>query len=61
MTAFEAARLVELLSFTRSVRLSAGVPEEDVTAAWDQGVLTVRAPIGTAEKASRTIEITRGA
>ncbi|WP_331744020.1 Hsp20/alpha crystallin family protein [Kitasatospora sp. NBC_01300] len=47
-------------SFTRSVRLPAGVREEDVTAAYDQGVLTVRAPIGATEKPARTIEITRG-
>ncbi|WBP84514.1 Hsp20/alpha crystallin family protein [Kitasatospora cathayae] len=47
-------------SFTRSVRLPAGVREEDVTAAYDQGVLTVRAPIGEAKKPARTIEITRG-
>ncbi|MBO1414086.1 Hsp20/alpha crystallin family protein [Streptomyces sp. FH025] len=47
-------------SFTRSVRLPAGVREEDVTAAYDQGVLTVRAPIGETRKPARTIEITRG-
>ncbi|MGW7447083.1 Hsp20/alpha crystallin family protein [Kitasatospora sp. NPDC054795] len=47
-------------SFTRSVRLPAGVREEDVTAVYDKGVLTVRAPIGETRKPTRTIEITRG-
>ncbi|MEU4302145.1 Hsp20/alpha crystallin family protein [Kitasatospora aureofaciens] len=47
-------------SFTRSVRLPAGVREEDVTAAYAQGVLTVRAPIGETEKPARKIEITHG-
>ncbi|MFI8454647.1 Hsp20/alpha crystallin family protein [Kitasatospora sp. NPDC085464] len=46
-------------SFTRSVRLPAGVREADVTATYDQGVLTVRAPIGEAKKPARTIEISR--
>ncbi|MFJ9846664.1 Hsp20/alpha crystallin family protein [Kitasatospora sp. NPDC101155] len=47
-------------SFTRNVRLPAGVREEDVTAAYDQGVLTVRAPIGETKKPARKVEITRG-
>ncbi|MQS17158.1 Hsp20/alpha crystallin family protein [Streptomyces kaniharaensis] len=47
-------------SFTRSVRLPAGVREEEVTAVYDQGVLTVRAPIGEAGKPARKVEITRG-
>ncbi|MGW2248730.1 Hsp20/alpha crystallin family protein [Kitasatospora sp. NPDC001660] len=47
-------------SFTRSVRLPAGVREEDVTAAYDQGVLTVRAPIGEEKKTARKIQITQG-
>ncbi|MEU8925361.1 Hsp20/alpha crystallin family protein [Kitasatospora sp. NPDC048545] len=47
-------------AFTRSVRLPAGVRDEDVTASYDQGVLTVRAPVGEATKPARKIEINRG-
>jgi HSP20 family molecular chaperone IbpA len=35
-------------SFTRSVRLPAGVSEKDVSATYDKGVLTVKAPMPVA-------------
>ncbi|MEU8515072.1 Hsp20/alpha crystallin family protein [Kitasatospora sp. NPDC048722] len=47
-------------SFTRSIRLPEGVNEEDISATYDKGVLTVKAPIGAVEKAARKIEITGG-
>ncbi|MFB7616804.1 Hsp20 family protein [Kitasatospora sp. NPDC056181] len=44
----------------RLVRLPAGVREEDVTAGYDKGVLTVRAPIGETRRTTRKIDISRG-
>ncbi|GAA2265013.1 Hsp20/alpha crystallin family protein [Kitasatospora cystarginea] len=46
-------------SFTRSVRLPEGVQEQGITASYDKGVLTVKAPIGPIEKPSRRIAISR--
>ncbi|MEU6970824.1 Hsp20/alpha crystallin family protein [Kitasatospora aureofaciens] len=47
-------------SFTRSVRLPEGCEEGDITAAYDKGVLTVKAPLPTAEKKPpHRVEITR--
>ncbi|MCX5208227.1 HSP20 family small heat-shock protein [Kitasatospora sp. NBC_00240] len=47
-------------SFTRSVRLPEGVQEQDITATFDKGVLTVKAPMGEVEKQARRIEIAGG-
>lgn len=47
-------------SFTRSIRLPAGVNEQGVTATYDNGVLTVKAPLVEVEKQARRIEIARG-
>jgi HSP20 family molecular chaperone IbpA len=44
-------------SFTRSVRLPAGVREQDITANYEHGVLTVKAPVGTEEKPAHRITI----
>ncbi|MGW3042866.1 Hsp20/alpha crystallin family protein [Kitasatospora sp. NPDC001159] len=48
-------------SFTRSIRLPEGCEEGDITAGYDKGVLTVKAPLLKAEmKQPRRIEITGG-
>lgn len=48
-------------SFTRSVRLPAGSSEEDITASYHDGVLTVRAPLPReSAKVKRHIEVARG-
>jgi HSP20 family protein len=46
-------------SFTRSVRLPAGVKEDEIAASYDKGVLTVTAPIGKPEESGKKIEIKR--
>ncbi|WP_431676748.1 Hsp20/alpha crystallin family protein [Kitasatospora sp. KL5] len=47
-------------SFTRTVQLPAGASETEVTAGYEHGVLTVRAPIAAqSDKPARKIEITR--
>ncbi|MFJ1791628.1 Hsp20 family protein [Kitasatospora griseola] len=46
---------------TRSIRLPEGVKEQEVAASYDNGVLTVKAPIGEVEKQRRRIEIDSGA
>ncbi|MBB0245567.1 Hsp20 family protein [Streptomyces alkaliphilus] len=48
-------------SLTRAVQLPRGVIEDRITAEYDKGVLTVRAPIEGAERPSgRRVEVTRG-
>ncbi|MFD8705120.1 Hsp20/alpha crystallin family protein [Kitasatospora sp. NPDC059648] len=48
-------------SFTRSIRLPEGCDEGDITARYDKGVLTVKAPMAAVEqKQPRRVEITRG-
>jgi HSP20 family protein len=46
-------------SLTRSVQLPSGVNEDEIKASYDNGVLTVTAPIGAAEESGKKIEITR--
>jgi HSP20 family molecular chaperone IbpA len=47
-------------SFTRSIQLPPGASEEDITATFDKGVLTVKAPLAVAETEPRRIEVTKG-
>ncbi|GAB3120235.1 Hsp20/alpha crystallin family protein [Streptomyces calidiresistens] len=48
-------------ALTRAVRLPRGVVEDRITAEYDKGVLTVRAPVEEAERPSgRRVEVTRG-
>ncbi|MGW3046284.1 Hsp20/alpha crystallin family protein, partial [Kitasatospora sp. NPDC001159] len=48
-------------SFTRSIRLPEGCQEGDITAGYDKGVLTVKAPMPAAElKQPRRVQITGG-
>ena len=47
-------------AFTRSVTLPEGVREEDVSAGYDNGILTVRAPMRETGSTTRRIRIGRG-
>lgn len=47
-------------SFTRAVQLPAGAREEDITAAYDKGILTVTVPVAEAGKEPRKIQIGTG-
>jgi HSP20 family molecular chaperone IbpA len=49
-------------SFVRSIRLPDGVNEQDITATYDKGVFTVKAPMREAEQQdkARRIEVTTG-
>jgi HSP20 family protein len=46
-------------SFGRSVRLPAGVSEDDIEASYKEGILEVRAPIDTRSAESKKIPISR--
>ncbi|WP_225848836.1 Hsp20/alpha crystallin family protein [Streptomyces sp. HPF1205] len=47
-------------SFTRSVQLPAGAREDDITAAYDKGILTVTVPLAEAGKEPRKIRVGAG-
>lgn len=47
-------------SFSRDIRVPAGVTESDITATYDDGVLEVHVPV-PAEKAPTSIPVSRGA
>ncbi|KIQ66383.1 hypothetical protein TR51_01770 [Kitasatospora griseola] len=47
-------------SFERAVRLPGEAKEKEITASYDRGVLTVRAPLGTTDKQPHTVQITGG-
>jgi HSP20 family protein len=47
-------------SFTRAVQLPAGAREEDITAAYDKGILTVTVPMAETAKEPRKIRVAKG-
>jgi HSP20 family protein len=47
-------------SFTRSVQLPAGAREEDITADYDKGILTVTVPVAETEKQPKRIPVNGG-
>lgn len=47
-------------SFTRSVPLPPGAREEDITASYDKGILTVTVPLAETGQKPRRIEIGKG-
>ncbi len=47
-------------SFTRNLRLPEGARADDITAAYDKGVLTVRAPVGEVAPPTQRIQVTHG-
>ncbi|MFF4603207.1 Hsp20/alpha crystallin family protein [Streptomyces sp. NPDC001339] len=44
-------------SFTRSISLPEGVREDDISASYDKGILTVTAPLGERTTTARRIEV----
>lgn len=47
-------------SFTRSVPLPVGAKEEEISASYDDGILTVTVPLGESEQPGRQIPVQRG-
>lgn len=46
-------------SFTRSITLPEGIKEEDISASYDKGILTVTAPLGERTTTARRIEVSK--
>jgi len=44
-------------SFTRTVALPAGADEDDITATYDRGILTVSVPLSDAESSEKRVEV----
>ncbi len=47
-------------SFTRTVQLPAGAREENITAAYDKGILTVTVPVAETERQPRRVPVGKG-
>nr|WP_275427323.1 Hsp20/alpha crystallin family protein [Streptomyces sp. NEAU-S7GS2] len=46
-------------SFTRRISLPEGIKEEDISASYDKGILTVTAPLGERTTTARRIEVSK--